>query len=279
MPYIHNAARVALPLAIGALGLVAAQRGQAQDVARDLTGRRNIAVLVYDNVQVLDFAGAFEVFSRFNRDNVFLVSKDGQTIKTWRGITITPSYAFGAHPKPDVIVVPGGDARQVGRDSAVLNWIRKAANDSAYVLSVCTGASLLERAGVLDGRKATTFWRQLGSLQKDSAARHIDVITNRLVVEDGRVVTAAGTGIDGALAVVGKIHGEAWRRLTALQMEVNPDPDLTATHRSELADRNIPDVLDDFIPNDSASLVDYSGGRDSWNIHWRYRAIPRTGAY
>jgi putative intracellular protease/amidase len=256
-------------LAIAALALTIAQPGQSQTV-RAAPSKRIIAVLVYDGVQVLDFAGAFEVFSRFNRDSVFLVSKDGRAVQTWRGMSVTPAYALSNSPKPDVIVIPGGNTATVSRDSVVLGWIRKALADSAYVLSVCSGSSILLRAGILDHRRATTFWRLQESFAKEGEPRGVHVVTDRLVVDDGRVTTAAGTGIEGALLVVGKLHGEAWRHLTALHMEVSPEPDLEATIRSQLADRNLPTALDAFLPDD-AELLDYSGGRDSWNQHWRFR--------
>ena len=238
--------------------------------------RRMIAILVYDGVQVQDFAGPFEVFSRLNRDSVFLVSKDGRPVRTWRGLTVVPTFALGASPKPDVVVIPGGNPGKIATDSTVLNWIRSASADSAYVLSVCTGAGFLLRAGVLDNREATTFWRQQESLRRDGAARGVRVVSDRLVVDAGRVVTSAGTGIEGALLVLGKLHGEAWQRLTALHMDVNAEPGLEATVRPTLADRNLPTAIDEFIP-DGAELLDYSGGRESWNAHWRY-ASPETVA-
>ena len=234
------------------------------------SGRRNIAILVFDGVQVLDFAGAFEVFSRLDRDNVFLVSRTGAPVKTWRGVMLTPKYALAAAPKPDLIVLPGGDVGPVSRDSAVLQWVHRASADSSHLLTICTGAFIALRAHVLDGRNATTFWRRQEALQQGGAESHVHVVTDQLVVEDGRLITAGGTGIEGALAMLGKLHGEAWRALTALHMEVDVSAGHAVRSRAALADRNIPDVITDSVPPDSAVLIDYSGGRDSWNMHWRY---------
>jgi len=263
-------------LAVIALILVLAQPARSQTGVA-ASPKRIIAVLVYDGVQVLDFAGAFEVFSRFNRDSVFLVSKDGRAVQTWRGMSVTPAFALRNSPRPDVIVIPGGNTATISRDSLVLGWLNKAVADSAYVLSVCSGSVILLRAGILDHRKATTFWRLHEAFEKEGAPRGVHVVTDRLVVDDGRVTTAAGTGLEGALLVVGKLHGEAWRHLTALHMEINPEPDLETTIRSQLADRNLPASLDAFLPDD-AELLDYSGGRDAWNQHWRFRSADAASA-
>jgi putative intracellular protease/amidase len=239
--------------------------------------KRNIAILVYDGVQVLDFAGPFEVFSRLNRDSVFLVSKDGRPVQTWRGLAVTPSFALAASPKPDVIVIPGGNPGRIGSDTVVLNWIRAATSDSAYVLSVCSGTFILLRAGVLKDRDATTFWRQQESLASQGAAQGVHVVTDHPAVASGRVVTSSGSGIEGALLVLGKLHGEAWQRLTALHMDVNPDPGSEATVRPKLADRNLPTALDELVPEES-ELLDYSGSRESWNQTWRFASTESAMA-
>jgi hypothetical protein len=122
---------------------------------------------------------------------------------------------------------------------------------------------------VLDNHEATTFWRLQESFAREGASRGIRLVSDRLAVDAGRVVTATGSGIEGALLVLGKLHGEAWKRLTALHMDVNPDHGPETTIRSKLADRNLPVALDEYIP-DAAELIDYSGGRESWNQHWRY---------
>ena len=253
---------------LSVISVSASASGQLRSPSAGAPRKLRIAILVYNGVQVQDFAGAFEVFTRLNRDSVFLVSPDGKPIRTWRGMGVIPDFTIATSPRPDVIVVPGGNPGPVGHDSTVLNWIRRTA-DSGYVMSVCSGAFLLLRAGVLDHRMATTFWRQQDALATQGAAQGVRVIPDRLVVEDGKVVTAAGTGIEGALLVLGRLHGEAWRRLTALHMEVNPDPELATTNRPRLADRNLPPSLDEVLPDD-AELVDYSGGTDSWDLHWRY---------
>ena len=234
--------------------------------------RPHVAILVFDDVQVLDFTLPYEVFSRFNIDNVFLVSKDGAPITAWRGLRVTPDYSFADSPMPDVLVVPGGDTGASRRDPDVVSWIRSTSSKAQHVLSICTGAFLLAEAGLLNGLPATTFFEKQDALQQ--AVPTARIVRDRLVVDAGKIVTSGGTGLEGALYVMGKLHGPGWQHMIALHMEAgsNDDP-LPATTRSQLADLKFPSVLFDSIPWRAANFLDYSGDLFSWHMAWRYQPV------
>ena len=185
--------------------------------AQESDTRPNVAIFVFDDVQVIDFTVPFEVFSRFNMDHVFLVSKDGAPITAWRGLRVTPDYSFADSPVPDVLVVPGGNTSAARSDPDVLAWVRKTSSQAKHVLSICTGALILADAGLLDGLPATTFFEQQEALQK--AVPSAQIVRDRLVVDAGKIVTSGGSGLEGALHVMGKLHGPAWQHMIALHME------------------------------------------------------------
>jgi len=259
--------RISLILAcVLVAGLWSDARAQESDT------RPNVAILVYNDVQVVDFTIPFEVFSRFNMDRVFLVSKDGAPITAWRGLRVTPDYSFADSPVPDVLVVPGGDTGPTRQDPDVIAWVRKSSSEAQHVLSICTGAFILAEAGLLDGRPATTFFEKQEALQQAVPSAHI--VRDRLVVDAGKIVTAGGTGLEGALHVMGKLHGPAWQHMIALHMELGlGDDPLPATTRSQLADLNIPAVLLDALPWQEATFLDYAGDLVSWHMAWRYRPV------
>lgn len=180
----------------------------------------NVGILVFDGVEILDFAGPFEVFSRTRlvpgaasrRSEesapfaVFTVAKSRTPISTTGGLTVTPHYGFADAPKIDLLVVPGGQGtRPLLDDPATLDWIRRAASGARQVASVCTGSLLLARAGLLAGRRATTHWGALDLLATLGAGQ---VERESRVVDDG-VITSAGvaSGIDMAFYIVERLCG------------------------------------------------------------------------
>lgn len=195
--------------------------------------RRNVGILVFDNVEVLDFAGPFEVFSRTRLEpgvesrrsddsapfRVFTVAPaPGQIIATG-GLRVLPEYDFDTVPRIDLLVVPGGfGTRPLLANEAVLEWIRKQSATADMVTSVCTGSLLLARAGLLKHRRATTHWSSLDALA--SLDDSITVERELRVVDDG-IVTSAGVsaGIDMALAVVESLHGRQVADETAYYIE------------------------------------------------------------
>jgi transcriptional regulator GlxA family with amidase domain len=184
---------------------------------------QTVAILLFDEVEVLDFAGPFEVFSVAGREGAFDVQTVAETtapIRTRGGLTVTPDASLDATPKADVLVIPGGQgARMAMQREAVLNWVRTGATTAEVVLSVCTGAFILARAGLLSGCTVTTHHSVLDRLTE--LAPEATVVDDQRFIDNGTIVTAAGisAGIDAALHVVGRLCGSAHAAATARHME------------------------------------------------------------
>jgi transcriptional regulator GlxA family with amidase domain len=151
---------------------------------------RNVAVVAYENMDLLDLAGPFDVFavaSNRGRDfRVYTVAEKAGPVKTVSGITISPKYGFGDCPEPDILVVPGGlGARTEMHNEALTGWIRSAANGAELVLSVCTGALLLAKAGLLDGLRVTTNRRAL-ELLREAAPPDAVIVEEARYVDNGK---------------------------------------------------------------------------------------------
>jgi transcriptional regulator GlxA family with amidase domain len=198
--------------------------------------RKRIGILVFPDVEVLDFCGPFEVFSVTRLDEarrreepspfeVLLVAAQQGTVVASGGLKVTPDCTLETCPRLDILVVPGGwGTRAALHDDRLLAWIAARGREVETLTSVCTGAMLLGRAGLLDGRRATTHWRSLDWMRESFPA--VTVEEKLHVVEDGSVLTSAGisAGIDMALRVVSRYYGEAVGRATARNMEY-PFPD------------------------------------------------------
>jgi transcriptional regulator GlxA family with amidase domain len=198
----------------------------------------NTAILIFDDVEVLDFAGPFEVFSRTRLVpgvesrrsdasapfSVFTVARSVGSVHATGGLCVLPHFDFASAPPIDLLVIPGGfGTRQLLDDLNVREWIREVANKAQLTTSVCTGALLLARAGLLSGRRATTHWGAHDLLA--SLDSTIVVERHLRVVHDG-IVTSAGiaAGIDMALSVVESLHGKAVADETAKYMEFPRHP-------------------------------------------------------
>ena len=193
--------------------------------------RKQVGILLFENIEVLDFCGPFEVFSvtRLNEERrreelspfkVFLVAEIKQPVVTTGGMRVSPDYDLNDCPALDILVVPGGwGTRTEMNNERLLKWIVDRSKQVETLSSVCTGALLLGKAGLLDGKRATTHWRSLDWMQKlfpkSSVERQLHF------VEDGTLFTSAGisAGIDMALRVVARHCGEAIARATARHME------------------------------------------------------------
>ncbi|CAN5813117.1 DJ-1/PfpI family protein [soil metagenome] len=202
-------------------------------------------ILIFDDVEVLDFAGPFEVLSRARVEPgaesrrseegaPFQVStvaeRPGPVIATG-GLEIVPRYDFSDVPPLDVLVVPGGfGTRPLLESEGVLAWIREAASRATHVCSVCTGSLLLAQAVLLRGRRATTHWGALDRLADLDAG--ITVVRDLRVVDDG-ILTSAGVaaGIDMAFYLVERICGRAVAEDTARYVEY---PLLNTAGRAQL---------------------------------------------
>jgi len=189
---------------------------------------RKVAIVLYPGVELLDFAGPGEVFQAAHEKSgpcfqTFTVAESKDPLKSQGFVTITPQYTLADCPKPDIVVVPGGD---VPTHSVELrDWVRARAQDSELMMSVCNGALVYAAAGLLKGLEATTHHsalQNLAVLEPDAK-----VFTNRRFVDNGRVLTSAGiaAGIDGALHVVQRMCGEdvAWSTARGMEYDWRPD--------------------------------------------------------
>ena len=182
-----------------------------------------VGIFLFDGVEVLDFAGPFEVFSRTRLQpgtmsrrsdetapfEVFTIAATKEVVRATGGLSILPQYDFASAPRVDVLVVPGGfGTRPLLEDGPTLDWIRRTAATARTVTSVCTGSLLLARAGLLAGRRATTHWGAYDLLAGLDPT--VTVEREARVVTDG-IVSSAGVaaGIDMAFAVVETLCGRA----------------------------------------------------------------------
>jgi len=195
--------------------------------------RRTVGIFVFDDVEVLDFAGPYEVFSRTRlvpglesrRSNehapfdVFTVAREREPVKATGGLRVIPDHSIASAPPIDILVIPGGfGTRRLLEDSGAVSWIKSAAETASTTTSVCTGALLLAKAGLLRGRQATTHWGALDLLS--ALDQTIRVERDRVYVDDV-IVTSAGVaaGIEMAFYVVEKLCGAAVADETARYIE------------------------------------------------------------
>jgi putative intracellular protease/amidase len=183
----------------------------------------DIAIPLYDRFTALDAVGPYEVLARIPGATVHFVAEAPGPIRTeTRSLAMTADEALQDLPHPDVVVVPGGyGTRALLEDDAMLSWIRTAHETSKYTTSVCTGSLLLGAAGILDGLEATTHWMELETLREFGARP-----TGRRVVEQGKVITAAGvsSGIDMALTLTAHLAGDMVAQAIQLGIEYDPQP-------------------------------------------------------
>jgi len=183
-------------------------------------------VLLFDDVEELDFAGPWEVFTTATKDGdrvVSIAAKPGP-IRGFNGLTVVADYGFADAPPLDVLVVPGGQGtRKLADDAIHIDWIKSVAPGCTWVTSVCTGAILLNAAGLLAGRRVTTHWAYVDTLREQP---DLTVLDDVRYVQDGNVVTAAGVsaGIDMALWLVGQMYDEDHARAVQRVIQYDPAP-------------------------------------------------------
>lgn len=203
------------------------------DPYNDGMERSNVGILIFENVEVLDFAGPYEVFSRTRLEpgtvsrrseesapfRVFTVARNLEPVSATGGLRVLPDHGFDDAPPIDLLVVPGGfGTRMLLDDAETLAWIERAAGAARQVTSVCTGSLLLAKLGLLRDRAATTHWGALDSLAEIDPT--IDVRRDERVVTDG-IVSSAGvaSGIDMAFDVVESMFGKEVADETARYVE------------------------------------------------------------
>lgn len=190
----------------------------------------SIAIFIFDNVEILDFSGPYEVFSAASRVHsrmtgkpalfrCHLVAAEMRPVYARGGMKVLPACVLPPVPDIDLLIVPGGEVNEVSKDAAVTDWIRAHCESAQVVASVCTGAFLLGKAGVLNGVPATTHWEDQDELQ--ACFPEALVQQGASWIDCGKVVTSAGisAGIDMSLHLVERFAGRELAQRTAKQME------------------------------------------------------------
>jgi transcriptional regulator GlxA family with amidase domain len=184
-----------------------------------------IAYVLYPGFTALDLVGPYEVISRWRGAEVHFVRTGSlEPVRADVGLTVVPTDTVETIGQPDVVVVPGaGETASLDacEDAALIGWIRDVAPDATWLASACTGSFLYAAAGLLDGKRATTHWAMRDNLK----AMGVDVVAER-VVFDGKMCTGAGVsaGIDMALALTARVHGERVAKALQLGIEYDPQP-------------------------------------------------------
>jgi transcriptional regulator GlxA family with amidase domain len=188
-----------------------------------------VGLLVFDEVEVLDFAGPFEVLSTVGRVakkqgspvpfRVHVIGETKALVRARGGLGIVPEFDIGAHPSIDVLVIPGGAMEGVLARPDVIEWTRVTSEQAQLTASVCTGAFLLGAAGLLDGRRVTTHWEDVDDLRQAFPRARVEAETR--FIDDGDLVTSAGisAGIDMSLYLVRRLTSPELASGTARQMD------------------------------------------------------------
>jgi transcriptional regulator GlxA family with amidase domain len=191
-----------------------------------------VGILIFDDVEVLDFCGPFEVFSVArsvgeNSDEsrlftVVTIAEEDRIINCRGGLLVKPHATIEVHPTLDILVIPGGQGtRRERHNQRLLEWILQQDQRTNLMTSVCTGAFLLAESGLLDNHRATTHWASMEWMR--TSYPHVEIVADERVVDEGHIITSAGVsaGIDMSLQVVSRLHGADVARWTARQMEYN----------------------------------------------------------
>ncbi len=183
----------------------------------------NIAIPIFDRLTALDAVGPYEVLSRLPGATVHFVAAEPGPKRTENAmLALVADRSLDELVDPEVVIVPGGyGTRALMADEAMLSWLRQVHATSLWTTSVCTGSLLLAAAGILDGLEATTHWLALDALERFGA-----IPVSRRVVEQGKVITAAGvsSGIDMALRLAAHIAGDELAQAIQLGIEYDPQP-------------------------------------------------------
>lgn len=188
--------------------------------------RLNTAIFIFNDVEVLDFTGPFEVFAvtdelaQHTLFHTYTVAEMPGAVRARNGLRVVPDHTFESAPKADIIVIPGGfGTRPLLNRAVVIEWVRQQSRKAQYTVSVCTGALLLAKAGLLDGLPATTHIGRLDLLR--DLAPTATVLPDRRFVDNGTLLTSAGisAGIDVSLHLVSRLHGKEVAAKVAAHME------------------------------------------------------------
>jgi transcriptional regulator GlxA family with amidase domain len=196
---------------------------------------RTVAIFIFDEVEVLDFTGPFEIFGVTGKQGggeglfeVFTVAEKS-SIAARNNLVVTPTYTFENCPTPDILLIPGGGGfkadgtpfgtRREMNNEKLLDWVREMNEKVELLLSVCTGSLILAKAGLLEGLSATTHFKAVEQMRQ--AAPNTTLFPEKRWVDNGRIILSAGVsaGIDMSLYVVSKLHGKTVADETATYIQ------------------------------------------------------------
>lgn len=204
-----------------------------------------VGILVFDDVEVLDFCGPFEVFSvareAGEQDDggrlfeVVTISEEDRIVNCRGGLMVKPHFTTRSHPPLDILVIPrGAGTRRERHNNKLLDWISAQHRQTRVTASVCTGAFLLAERGLLDGKRATTHHNSVEWMRGQYP--EVQMLSDTRVVDEGRIITSAGisAGIDMSLRLVGRLHGPEVAAWTARMMEYeSPEPSHSSPTRTK----------------------------------------------
>ena len=220
---------------------------------------KKVAMLVFNGVEIIDYTGPWEVFGAAGFD-VYSVAESKDPVTTAMGMKVLPSYTFADAPVPDVLLVPGGGVQGALKSVPTLKWVAEVSAHAGRTISVCNGAFILAKAGLLDGLTATTTCHLIDNLRSNFPK--VNVVNDQRYVDNGKIITTAGlsAGIDGALHVVAELLGTGEAERTALSLEYDWKPEGTYA-RAALADQYLPEFT-----GFEATMLSTTGDRNSWEL-------------
>lgn len=223
--------RIVLPFCLAWFGITTLAKAEEAPT--------RVGILMFDGVEIIDFAGPYEVFGQAGFE-VYTVSANGTRVTTAMNLKVDVDHSFANAPQADILLIPGGDVDRAERDARTLEFLKKQAAEADQVLSVCTGSFVLAATGLLDGKVATTFHSAFEPFAKRYPA--IKVVRDRRWADAGKIVTAAGlsSGIDAAIHVVAEVRGLDAARTVASTLEYDWTPNEREGYiRGLMADQHV----------------------------------------
>jgi putative intracellular protease/amidase len=207
--------------------------------------RKKVAILIFNGVEIIDSTGPYEMFGATDCE-VYTVAATKEPVTSAMGLVMVPTYTFDDAPQPSVLVIPGGGVGASTNHEPTLHYIRETNKHTDYTMSVCNGAFILAKTGLLDGLRATTTRGNLARLA--SQYPKVKVVGDQRYTDNGKIITTGGltAGIDGALHVIEKLFDEAEARKVANLEEYNWQPGtklMPALNRSHPAKVSKPGTL------------------------------------
>ncbi|MBC7948589.1 MAG: DJ-1/PfpI family protein [Chitinophagaceae bacterium] len=245
----------------------------------------NVAIFLYQNVELLDFAGPSEVFAQTPGFTTYTVSVDGKEVLSQGFVKVQPQYSITDAPVPDIFVFPGGNSGPSSQDPRVLNWIKERVAAGTVCVSVCSGAGIVARTGLFDGLNITTWYGNIQRLQ--AILPNSKVLANTRFVDNGNIITTAGVsaGIDGSLHVVSRIKGMDIAKGVAKYMEYDKwDPEnglvdyknyYIESHRSKYLGLPAPIATKKFP---TAGEIPYEGEMKNLAMELKLKGLVREAA-